>query len=110
MMTIQQPMLHVHQQGRGPQEAAGRNYLQTVIDPNHQWTNANTPQQNGHSSMMQSSQHSSQHNLMSSSQPNTSPSSVSEPGASEQKSDPFDELVTRRPQNAQQQHQQQQPI
>jgi hypothetical protein len=108
MMTIQQPVLQFHQGGGGPQESG---WIQPTSDPN-QWTH----QQHGQLVAMVSSQqpgtmaaNTSQPGLQSS-QPNTNSGAAPQAAGPDQNSDPFDELVSRRPlnNNAQPQHQQQQ--
>jgi hypothetical protein len=110
MMTIQQPVLQFHQGGGSPQESG---WVQPTSDPN-QWTH----QQHGQPAAMVSSQqpgtmaaNTSQPGLQSS-QPNPNSGASPQSAGPDQNSDPFDELVSRRPSNnnsqQQQQHQQQQ--
>lgn len=112
MMTIQQPVLQFHQGGGGPQESG---WVQPMSDPN-QWTH----QQHGQPVVMVSSQ---QPGTMAantpqpgpqSSQPNANSGAAPQSAGMDQNSDPFDELVSRRPptnnSQQQQQHQQQQPM
>lgn len=109
---MQQQMLLVSQQQFVGMQQPHNNWIQPTSDPN-KWTNPNVHQQHGQPAMMVSTQQ--QPGMMAanaqiqpdllSSQPNTNAGTAPRSAGLEQNSDPFDELVSRRPSsNHAQQH------
>jgi hypothetical protein len=97
MMTIQQPVLQFHQGGGGGLQEGG--WIQPTNDPN-QWTH----QQHSQPAAMVSSQqpgtmagNTSSPPVLQSSQATANSGAVPQSAGPDQNSDPFDELVSRRP-------------